>query len=113
MSLVNSYSQSLPQQSSSTSNTSATTKSSVQTNTTSTTTGNPFLDGIRLPEESAIPESKDQMLKQEDFFALLTLGTKLNFIYLGLFLIGMGSIFFKVFAPSVIKKYAIKATCPY
>jgi flagellar basal-body rod modification protein FlgD len=72
MSLVNSYSQSLPQQSSSASNTSATTKSSVQTNTTSTTTGNPFLDGIRLPEESAIPESKDQMLKQEDFFALLS-----------------------------------------
>jgi len=72
MSLVNSYSQSLPQQSSSTSNTSATTKSSVQTNTTSTTTANPFLDGIRLPEESAIPESKDQMLKQEDFFALLS-----------------------------------------
>jgi flagellar basal-body rod modification protein FlgD len=66
MSLVNSYSQSLPQQSSSASNTSATTKSSVQTNTTSTTTGNPFLDGIRLPE------SKDQMLKQEDFFALLS-----------------------------------------
>jgi flagellar basal-body rod modification protein FlgD len=72
MSLVNSYSQSLPQQSSSASNTSATTKSSVQTNTTSTTTGNVFLDSIRLPEESAIPESSDQMLKQEDFFALLS-----------------------------------------
>jgi flagellar basal-body rod modification protein FlgD len=72
MSLVNAYSQSLPQQSSSASNTSATTKSSVQANTTSTTTGNPFLDGIRLPVSSEIPESKDQMLKQEDFFALLS-----------------------------------------
>ncbi|MGX9461061.1 flagellar hook assembly protein FlgD [Shewanella sp. A14] len=72
MSLVNAYSQSLPQQSSSASNTSASTKSTVQTNTTSTTTGNPFLDGIRLPEGSVIPEANDQMLKQEDFFALLS-----------------------------------------
>jgi flagellar basal-body rod modification protein FlgD len=70
MSLVNAYSQSLPQQSSSASNTSATTKSTVQTNTT--TTGNPFLDGIRLPESTAIPEANDQKLEQEDFFALLS-----------------------------------------
>lgn len=72
MSLVNAYSQSLPQQSSSASNTGAATKTSVQTNTTTTTTGNPFLDSIRLPEESAIPEANDQMLQQEDFFALLS-----------------------------------------
>ncbi|WP_372943375.1 flagellar hook assembly protein FlgD [Shewanella sp.] len=70
MSLINSYSQSLPQASSSTTNTSAVTKSSVQS--TTTTTGNSFLDSIRLPEESAIPEANDQMLKQEDFFALLS-----------------------------------------
>lgn len=70
MSLINSYSQSLPQASSSTTNTSAVTKSSVQS--TTTTTGNPFLDSIRLPEESATPEANDQMLKQEDFFALLS-----------------------------------------
>lgn len=67
MSLVNPYSQSLPQQSNS--NTSGVvSKNTVQTQTT----GNPFLDGIRLPTESNIPEAKDQMLKQEDFFALLS-----------------------------------------
>ncbi|GGB50240.1 flagellar hook assembly protein FlgD [Shewanella inventionis] len=70
MSLINSYSQSLPQVSSSTSNTSAVTKSSVQS--TTTITGNSFLDSIRLPEESVVPEANDQLLKQEDFFALLS-----------------------------------------
>lgn len=71
MSLINSYSQSLPQTSSSASNTSAVTKSSVQS-TTTLTTGNSFLDSIRLPEQSAVPEANDQLLKQEDFFALLS-----------------------------------------
>nr|WP_275974958.1 flagellar hook assembly protein FlgD [Shewanella gaetbuli] len=57
----------------STSNSATSSTSTVQTNTTSSTsTGNPFLDGIRLPEESNIPEANDQMLKQEDFFALLS-----------------------------------------
>ncbi|WP_418358458.1 MULTISPECIES: flagellar hook assembly protein FlgD [Shewanella] len=70
MSLINSYSQSLPQTSSSASNTTAVTKSSVQS--TTTITGNTFLDSIRLPEESTIPEANDQLLKQEDFFALLS-----------------------------------------
>jgi flagellar basal-body rod modification protein FlgD len=74
MSIVNPSSQSLPQ---------ATTKSSTiannpqstlasATNTESTKTGNPFLDGIRLPTESAIPEAKEQSLTQKDFFALLS-----------------------------------------
>ncbi|MCL1076607.1 flagellar hook assembly protein FlgD [Parashewanella spongiae] len=36
-------------------------------------TGNPFLDGIRLPEESNIPApNNNQQLTQEDFFSLLT-----------------------------------------
>ncbi|MCT8987238.1 flagellar hook assembly protein FlgD [Shewanella phaeophyticola] len=70
MSLINSYSQSLPQASSSATNTSAVTKSSVQS--TTTTTGNSFLDSIRLPEESETPEANDEMLNQEDFFALLS-----------------------------------------
>ncbi|MBV7314773.1 flagellar hook assembly protein FlgD [Shewanella sp. NIFS-20-20] len=33
---------------------------------------NPFLEGIRLPEESNIPEAKAQELTQEDFFSLLS-----------------------------------------
>ena len=36
-------------------------------------TGNPFLDSLRLPEESNIPEpNNNQSLTQEDFFALLS-----------------------------------------
>lgn len=36
-------------------------------------TGNPFLDSIKLPEESNIPEANNnQSLTQEDFFSLLT-----------------------------------------
>ena len=36
-------------------------------------TGNPFLDSLRLPEESNIPEpNNNQSLSQEDFFALLS-----------------------------------------
>ncbi|UCX05340.1 flagellar hook assembly protein FlgD [Shewanella glacialimarina] len=73
MSLVNPYSsQSLPQQALASSNTGTVSKNTVQSNTTSTTTGNPFLDGIRLPDAPETPAAKDQMLKQEDFFALLS-----------------------------------------
>ncbi|BAJ01383.1 basal-body rod modification protein FlgD [Shewanella violacea DSS12] len=36
------------------------------------TTGNPFLDAIRLPEEKSIPEANSQGLSQEDFFSLLS-----------------------------------------
>ncbi len=35
-------------------------------------TGNPFLDSIRLPEESTIPEANNQELTQDDFFSLLS-----------------------------------------
>ncbi|GIU29651.1 basal-body rod modification protein FlgD [Shewanella colwelliana] len=45
---------------------------SSSTTTQTQTTGNPFLDGIRLPEESSIPEAKSQELTQEDFFSLLS-----------------------------------------
>ena len=73
MSLVNPYSsQSLPQQASTSTNTGAVSKNTVQSNSTTTSTGNPFLDGIRLPEKPETPEANDQMLKQEDFFALLS-----------------------------------------
>jgi len=40
--------------------------------TADTTTGNPFIDSIRLPEESSIPEPNSQELTQEDFFSLLS-----------------------------------------
>ncbi len=46
----------------------ATTKSDEQTSTT----GNPFLDAIRLPKESSTPEPNSQELTQEDFFSLLS-----------------------------------------
>lgn len=73
MSFVNPYSQSVPQVASTSSNTGSATKATVQSNTTQTTTSsNPFLDGIRLPQQSETPEANDQMLKQEDFFALLS-----------------------------------------
>ncbi|ABZ75995.1 flagellar hook capping protein [Shewanella halifaxensis HAW-EB4] len=42
------------------------------TNTEQTSTGNPFLDGLRLPQESSIPEPNSQELSQEDFFSLLS-----------------------------------------
>lgn len=44
----------------------------VTTNTTTSSTGNPFLDGIRLPKESIVPEAKSQQLSQDDFFSLLS-----------------------------------------
>gem|GEM_PF-163269 len=40
--------------------------------TADSTTGNPFLDSIRLPTESSIPEANNQELTQEDFFSLLS-----------------------------------------
>jgi flagellar basal-body rod modification protein FlgD len=46
--------------------------SSTQETSQTETTGNPFLDSIRLPEESSIPEAKNQELTQEDFFSLLS-----------------------------------------
>ncbi|QYK00335.1 flagellar hook assembly protein FlgD [Shewanella psychrotolerans] len=45
---------------------------STQTSSQTETTGNPFLDSIRLPQESNIPEAKSQELTQEDFFSLLS-----------------------------------------
>ncbi|MFV0595735.1 flagellar hook assembly protein FlgD [Shewanella sp.] len=67
MSLINQLSQNSAQttQTKSQSNT-------VATNTTSSSTGNPFLDGIRLPGNSIVPEAKSQQLTQEDFFSLLS-----------------------------------------
>ncbi|QSX28970.1 flagellar hook assembly protein FlgD [Shewanella cyperi] len=56
MSLVNSVGQ-----------TPARTQSSTQSST-----GNPFLDNIRLQGEPAAPENKNQQLDQDDFFALLS-----------------------------------------
>ncbi|WP_394146892.1 flagellar hook assembly protein FlgD [Shewanella atlantica] len=56
------------QQASASSAQTATTQSTGQTSTT----GNPFLDSIRLPEESSIPEPNSQELTQEDFFSLLS-----------------------------------------
>ncbi|WP_240778931.1 flagellar hook assembly protein FlgD [Shewanella sp. SNU WT4] len=44
--------------------------SAISKNTTVTT--NPFLDGIRLPEDAKTPEPKGQELTQADFFALLS-----------------------------------------
>lgn len=35
-------------------------------------TGNPFLDNLRLPSDSTLPESNNQELSQEDFFSLLS-----------------------------------------
>ncbi len=40
--------------------------------TANSTTGNPFLDSIRLPTEAAIPEANNQELTQKDFFSLLS-----------------------------------------
>jgi len=70
VSLINQLSQNTAQttQTKSQSNTVATNT----TSTTSTSTGNPFLDGIRLPSESVVPEAKGKQLTQEDFFSLLS-----------------------------------------
>lgn len=74
MSIVNPYSQSLPQATTAKSQGVASNPLNTGSSTTTQTpvTGNPFLDGIRLPAASAIPEAKDQQLTQKDFFALLS-----------------------------------------
>ncbi|WOT06231.1 flagellar hook assembly protein FlgD [Shewanella youngdeokensis] len=51
--------------------------SQISTQSTSSTTetlstGNPFLDSLRLPTESIVPEANSQDLSQEDFFSLLS-----------------------------------------
>lgn len=51
---------------------SSTIAAATQSTSATSTTGNPFLDGIRLPEESSIPEANNQELTQEDFFSLLS-----------------------------------------
>lgn len=48
------------------------TVSTNNTKTSTNSTGNPFLDGLRLPSNSAVPEAKSQQLTQEDFFSLLS-----------------------------------------
>ncbi|PKG56536.1 flagellar hook assembly protein FlgD [Shewanella sp. Choline-02u-19] len=53
----------------------AATQTTVQSNAAATstpTTGNPFLDSLRLPAENSIPEANSQDLSQEDFFSLLS-----------------------------------------
>ncbi|GIU03328.1 flagellar hook assembly protein FlgD [Shewanella morhuae] len=47
-------------------------QAAVPTSQNTSSTGNPFLDGIRLPKDSIVPEAKSQNLTQEDFFSLLS-----------------------------------------
>lgn len=47
-------------------------QATTQTSQTKSSTGNPFLDGIRLQENSIVPEAKSQQLSQDDFFSLLS-----------------------------------------
>lgn len=47
----------------------ATTQTTTQTKSS---TGNSFLDGIRLQENSIVPEANSQQLTQDDFFSLLS-----------------------------------------
>lgn len=70
MSLINQLGQTSPQvtQPSNQANTIAPNPSSTSTKSS----GNPFLDGLRLPTNSAVPEAKSQQLTQEDFFSLLS-----------------------------------------
>lgn len=70
MSLINQLSQTSSQvaQTKTQSNTVATNSSTTSTSST----GNPFLDGLRLPSKSAVPDAKSQQLTQEDFFSLLS-----------------------------------------
>lgn len=65
MSLINQLNQAQTAQAKSQSN-------GVTTNSTTSSAGNPFLDGIRLPKESIVPEAKSQQLTQKDFFSLLS-----------------------------------------
>lgn len=71
MSLVNPLNTQVAQTSSTQSAKSVTPQASSSQATTQTT-GNPFLDSMRLQEESSIPEAKSQELTQEDFFSLLS-----------------------------------------
>ena len=68
MSLINSLS------SANTAATQSSSSSSIASNNKSTglSTGNPFLDALRLPQDSAIPEAQNQQLSQDDFFSLLS-----------------------------------------
>ena len=47
-------------------------QAAVPSSQNTSSTGNPFLDGIRLPKDSIVPEAKGQNLTQEDFFSLLS-----------------------------------------
>ena len=70
MSLINQLSQTSSQLTQT--NTQSNTVSTNTTKTSTSSTGNPFLDGLRLPNSSAVPEAKSQQLTQEDFFSLLS-----------------------------------------
>ncbi|NRB25151.1 flagellar hook assembly protein FlgD [Shewanella sp.] len=80
MSLINPLSQTQPSgaqaqtstQSSAPSKQASAVESAATRSTEQTSTGNPFLDAIRLPDEKTIPESNNQELSQEDFFSLLS-----------------------------------------
>ena len=52
--------------------TAGTVQAAATQSTEQTSTGNPFLDAIRLPDEKSIPEANNQELSQEDFFSLLS-----------------------------------------
>lgn len=65
MSLINQLSQTSSQLTQT--NTQSNTVSTNTTKTSTSSTGNPFLDGLRLPNSSAVPEAKSQQLTQEDF----------------------------------------------
>ncbi|MGL5028298.1 MAG: flagellar hook assembly protein FlgD [Shewanella oncorhynchi] len=47
-------------------------QTNVATNSVTSSTGNPYLDGVRMPKDLKVPEAKGQQLTQEDFFALLS-----------------------------------------
>ena len=74
MSLINTLSSitNSPQSVSSTNTPISSNPSAATTQSVTETTGNPFLDGIRLPTKAETPEPKGQQLTQEDFFSLLS-----------------------------------------
>lgn len=51
---------------------SSTATQAATTEPTTTSTGNPFLDSMRLQDESSLPEPNSKELTQEDFFSLLS-----------------------------------------
>ncbi|MCL1040861.1 flagellar hook assembly protein FlgD [Shewanella marisflavi] len=71
MSLVNPLNSQVSQSSAAQSSKSVSPQASSSQQATQTT-GNPFLDSMRLQEKSSIPEAKSQELTQEDFFSLLS-----------------------------------------